>query len=558
MFIPPISYVHELIERSGTVAAEFTSNNCLSSLSSISTTSQCTDINNCRTWYDIVWSCVSVLIACTWVSVHPNVPGPDEGALWHKIGLMLVMIIAPELLVLWAARQWFAARKLASRYRLEGWTKTHAFYALMGGFALYSDGEPVSVLRFIPSEGTKALILEHFERSDAPPSAIGTPDSHTSHLTDSPIASDVKKQPTSHTEMKVMPTRPELDDRSLVAHIRDIAQTTLEDMHDRSDSDSFGKLIAVGQTAWFVIQLLTRWIEGLVVTELEVMTLAFAAMSVLIYFFWWDKPQGIQCQVHIRARQKTLLATAQKELPAELVQSTDSSKPKHSTWLQTQMEKKFSITKDNFHQMGVLGKTFLFVVWVYLTLVDAIVGTILVPADDVDLSDAPTQRISSFERTPLSRYGPSVPLPAVSQFLVSYIAMYSDALSSFFSLSTPVFGLIALTFLPFPHHRALFITVTFAFASSSSVQSLFFIMSHIPDPSEMAIPESHPQADPQPQASDIDVLRSIVEMGRALLDLNTNQSSMVTHLQSLTNAITLKHKSFPSDLHRTIFMSTYT
>ncbi|KAF5389990.1 hypothetical protein D9757_003899 [Collybiopsis confluens] len=83
-------------------------------------------------------------------------------------------------------------------------------------------------------------------------------------------------------------------------------------------------------------------------------------------------------------------------------------------------------------------------------------------------------------------------------------------------------------------------------------------MSHIPDPSEMAIPESHPQADPQPQASDIDVLRSIVEMGRALLDLNTNQSSMVTHLQSLTNAITLKHKSFHLDLHRTIFMSTYT
>ncbi|KAF5336200.1 hypothetical protein D9757_015443 [Collybiopsis confluens] len=68
---------------------------------------------------------------------------------------------------------------------------------------------------------------------------------------------------------------------------------------------------------------------------------------------------------------------------------------------------------------------------------------------------------------------------------------------------------------------SVFITVIFAFASLSPVQPLFFTMSHIPDPSEMAVPESHPQADPQPQASDIDVLRSIVEMGRALLDLNT-------------------------------------
>ncbi|KAF5388563.1 hypothetical protein D9757_004590 [Collybiopsis confluens] len=73
------------------------------------------------------------------------------------------------------------------------------------------------------------------------------------------------------------------------------------------------------------------------------------------------------------------------------------------------------------------------------------------------------------------------------------------------------------------------------------VQPLFFIMSHIPDPSEMAVPESHPQADPQPQASDIDVLCSIVEMGHALLDLNTNQSSMVTRLQSLTDAIAVQH-----------------
>ncbi|KAF7369995.1 hypothetical protein MSAN_00629400 [Mycena sanguinolenta] len=38
------------------------------------TTDSCDDINNCRTFFDIVWGCLATIFACTWVSVHPNVP----------------------------------------------------------------------------------------------------------------------------------------------------------------------------------------------------------------------------------------------------------------------------------------------------------------------------------------------------------------------------------------------------------------------------------------------------------------------------------------------------
>ncbi|KIK51379.1 hypothetical protein GYMLUDRAFT_181434, partial [Collybiopsis luxurians FD-317 M1] len=115
----------------------------------LESSSSCNDLNNCRTLLQIIWSCVSVLIACTWVSVHPNVPGPGESS-WkvvrRKVRLMIIALIAPELFVLWAARQWFAARKLAKRYRDQGWTMSHAFFALMGGFALYEGKKFVSVL----------------------------------------------------------------------------------------------------------------------------------------------------------------------------------------------------------------------------------------------------------------------------------------------------------------------------------------------------------------------------------------------------------------------------
>ncbi|KIK64590.1 hypothetical protein GYMLUDRAFT_397989 [Collybiopsis luxurians FD-317 M1] len=83
----------------------------------------CDNLYQCRSLFQIIWSCLSVLIACTWVSVHPNMPAPHDGfwrILGRKIGLMIVTVIAPEILVLWAVRQWFLARELSRRYRYKG------------------------------------------------------------------------------------------------------------------------------------------------------------------------------------------------------------------------------------------------------------------------------------------------------------------------------------------------------------------------------------------------------------------------------------------------------
>ncbi|KAJ7219854.1 hypothetical protein C8J57DRAFT_1095103 [Mycena rebaudengoi] len=49
-------------------------------------TDSCDNINNCRKLFDIVWGCLVTIFACTWVSVHPNVPPPNQGPLalhWH-------------------------------------------------------------------------------------------------------------------------------------------------------------------------------------------------------------------------------------------------------------------------------------------------------------------------------------------------------------------------------------------------------------------------------------------------------------------------------------------
>jgi hypothetical protein len=85
-------------------------------LSNRASTDVCDDINNCRKLFDIVWGCLVTIFAATWVSVHPNVPAARQGALKataRRLGVMLIAVIAPELIVFFAARQLAVAQKFA-------------------------------------------------------------------------------------------------------------------------------------------------------------------------------------------------------------------------------------------------------------------------------------------------------------------------------------------------------------------------------------------------------------------------------------------------------------
>jgi hypothetical protein len=73
-------------------------------------------IDQQRSMWDILWSCFATIFACSWVSVHPNIPGRDDSR-WkifsNRAEIMLFTIIVPELVILWAMREWFAVREIA-------------------------------------------------------------------------------------------------------------------------------------------------------------------------------------------------------------------------------------------------------------------------------------------------------------------------------------------------------------------------------------------------------------------------------------------------------------
>lgn len=79
-------------------------------------------------------------------------------------------------------------------------------------------------------------------------------------------------------------------------HILDISD---EEILDRSKGDTFSKGIAVLQTTWFITQCIARRIQHLPLTELEVITLAFAFLNIVIHIIWWNKPLDVRFPVRI-------------------------------------------------------------------------------------------------------------------------------------------------------------------------------------------------------------------------------------------------------------------
>ena len=83
------------------------------------TENHCTDLSHCRTIWDIIWSCLTTVFLCTWVSVHPNVPCPKKqnpvvSFAEHRIPLFICALLVPEYVLGWAIRQRGRAQEIAN------------------------------------------------------------------------------------------------------------------------------------------------------------------------------------------------------------------------------------------------------------------------------------------------------------------------------------------------------------------------------------------------------------------------------------------------------------
>jgi hypothetical protein len=150
------------------------------------------------------------------------------------------VLIAPEMVILWAARQHFGAKHFAKKHQRHGWTMTHAFFLIMGGFTLHDE------------RGTALRILEPIELES-------------------------------------------LSEAGKIAW----PSISEEEIQDRSKGDYLSKAIVLVQASWFIAQCIVRAAHRLEITELEVATVAYAVLTGVTYYLWWKKPLDVRCSIPV-------------------------------------------------------------------------------------------------------------------------------------------------------------------------------------------------------------------------------------------------------------------
>ena len=146
-------------------------------------------------------------------------------------------------------------------------TIAHGFFIIMGGFHLVEEDSPSE----LPAESNE-LASPRAKPSEPSPPRAGSP----------------------WLPRCSRPLYP-LDGLNFGELVEDGTLTfpTESEIKDRSKSDWLAKSLALVQTSWFVIQCIARTAARLPVTELELVTLAYATMTLGIYLAWWDKPRNV-------------------------------------------------------------------------------------------------------------------------------------------------------------------------------------------------------------------------------------------------------------------------
>ncbi|KAK0704297.1 hypothetical protein B0H67DRAFT_521349 [Lasiosphaeris hirsuta] len=228
-----------------------------------------------RSTWDIIWTCLSIFLLCSWRAVHLNLPTPEESLdewnefrlgsfgmvpYWPKKPLLVkwrrkvvwmgVICLAPEAGVGLAVNQYLAAREARDKANRampdDKFTMAHAFYANMGG---------ITIRRVQPRTAQLGPGVEEkssFEATDVVSGLDG------------------------------------LTDPDLLSTIQDV------DIMDKSHSDVVTKLLAILQSTWLVFNSITRAARGLSISQLELATMAFIICALVMYGFWWHKPFNVE------------------------------------------------------------------------------------------------------------------------------------------------------------------------------------------------------------------------------------------------------------------------
>ena len=188
------------------------------------------------TW-DILWSCGSTMILCSWSLLCLNVPGPTDSRFQifrRKVYVTTLCFLGPEFIFMIALGQWISAHRSVQEFHASGfdkWTMRHAHFADMGGFILHTrDWKPFP----IDAKQLHYLITKGYVK---------------------------------------YPHR--IDQRRI---------------SDKNKVDGLLRCITLAQISWFTVNICARAAQHLPITCLELTTASFIICSVATSICWLYKP----------------------------------------------------------------------------------------------------------------------------------------------------------------------------------------------------------------------------------------------------------------------------
>lgn len=240
-----------------------------------------------RSSWDIVWTCLTTIFACTWTILHQNVPArhvSENQVTAFKLLTWTMTVLAPELLFLMALDEFWDSRAMARRCNAAQESTDSSDSAT---------GEPTSWLYnriSALSEATHALddmqlyplparwTVAHCFCVKMNGVTLQTEDGWIFYVREDQIVAFIE------------------------AGVIRNCDFTDRDISDRAKSDGFAKAFTIFQSTWVFVNIVARAGYNLPITPLEFSTLAYVACALMTYACWWNKPQGMAVPITLFLR----------------------------------------------------------------------------------------------------------------------------------------------------------------------------------------------------------------------------------------------------------------
>ncbi|KAJ5833344.1 hypothetical protein N7474_001655 [Penicillium riverlandense] len=250
-----------------------------------------------RSSWDILWTCVSTILACTWTAMHLSLRRDDNShiGMGHLVKTLtwMFVVMAPELLAIMAVQEYREVKLILARCN----TAQSAVYRGHKAFSSEPIAEKATRKDEEEPEPTKAS-TEATKDGDKDVSEHAAPDPTEPSAR---VFRHWKMAQGYYIRMEgfvlqtkdywVYTVRSDNVVNLIQAGIIQPSDLKKSDIKDRDKSDPFSKAFSLVQSTWVAINVIARRAYDLPISSLELSTAAYVACALVTYLAWWNKPK---------------------------------------------------------------------------------------------------------------------------------------------------------------------------------------------------------------------------------------------------------------------------